>query len=224
MNLIENGQLSTGPDGFVADVPTAQEAFVRSVYVSVDDAIACELDRLQSEEGIVPSCKKGCCHCCRHHILTDIAEVHTLAQYVKREFSEDQISELRIRTHQWHAWDNSRPGRTPLARVNEQVDLSNYVRTCPLLVEGACSVYPVRPVVCRAHLVSSHPQLCLAVHTRDSTAADPAVLKSVMVATSPFSQVIKDHIEHKGLNFPESQMLLPHGLALEMGWDFAIVL
>jgi hypothetical protein len=112
MNLIENSNFGMGPEEFGADIPiTPQENFVNGVYSSVDEATACALDRLRSEHGIIPTCKVGCCHCCRHHILTNIAEAHTLAQYVKRELSVDQINDLRMRTQQWHEWDNSRPGR-----------------------------------------------------------------------------------------------------------------
>jgi hypothetical protein len=225
MNLIENSNFGMGPEEFGADIPiTPQENFVNGVYSSVDEATACGLDRLRSEHGIIPTCKVGCCHCCRHHILTNIAEAHTLAQYVKRELSVDQINDLRMRTQQWHEWDNSRPGRYLPANIDEQTDLSNYDHCCPLLVNSACSAYPVRPVVCRTHFVCSHPQSCCAANDPECTEDAPVVLTSVVTATSPFSMAIRDHIENAGLNFSRSIMLLPHWLAIEMGWDFAISL
>jgi hypothetical protein len=225
MNLVKNSNFGTGSKKFGADIPiTPQENFVNGVYSSVDEATACGLDRLRNEDGIIPTCKMGCCHCCRYHILMDIAEAHTLAQYVKRELSVDQINDLRMRTHQWHEWDNSRPGRYPSAKVDEQTDLSNYDPCCPLLVNGACSAYPVRPVVCRTHLVSSHPRLCCAVHDPESTEDPPVVLTSIMTATRPFSKAIRDHIENAGVDFSRSIMLLPQWLAIEMRWDFAISL
>ena len=223
MNLIENSNFGMDPEKFGADIPiTPQENFVNGVYSSMDEAITCELDRLRREGGIIPTCKIGCCHCCRYHILIDIAEVHTLAQYVKRELSVDQINDLRMRTHQWHEWDNSRPGRYPSAKVDEQIDLSNYDPCCPLLVNGACIAYPVRPVVCRTYLVSSHPRLCYAVHDPELKEDAPVVLTSIVTATRPFSKAIKDHIENAGVDFSRSIMLLPQGLAIEMSWDFAI--
>ena len=89
------------PEEFGADITiTPIENFVNGVYSSVDEATACGLDRLRSEDGIIPTCKLGCCHCCRYHILMTIAEAHTLAQYVKRELSADQINNLRMRTQQ----------------------------------------------------------------------------------------------------------------------------
>ncbi|MBP1740265.1 MAG: hypothetical protein H6Q48_2558, partial [Deltaproteobacteria bacterium] len=86
MNLIDHGKSRTGTEEFGADLPmTREESFVKAVYSSVDEAVARVLDRLCSETGVIPSCKLGCCHCCRYHIVMNIAEARTLAQYVKRE-------------------------------------------------------------------------------------------------------------------------------------------
>jgi Fe-S-cluster containining protein len=223
INLIENSNFGTGPEESGADIPIEpQEHFVNSVYASLDEAAVCGLDRLRRDDGIIPACKLGCCHCCRYHILMNIAEAHTLAQYVRREMSADQTNDLRMRTQQWHEWDNSRPGRYPSTESDEQTDLSNYDHPCPLLVNSACSAYPVRPVVCRTHFVSSHPRSCCAANDPESTEDAPVVLTSVVTATSPFSRAIRDHIENAGLDFSRSMMLLPHWLAIEMGWDFAI--
>jgi Fe-S-cluster containining protein len=201
-------------------IPT--EGFVKGVYSSVDEAIARGLDRLRGEEGIVSSCKAGCCHCCRYHILMNMAEAQTLAQYVKRELSSDQINDLRLRTQQWHAWNDSGPGRYPSAAVGGQTDFSAGAPCCPLLVKGVCIAYAVRPIVCRAHFVSSNPLLCLAANDPQTTDDAPVVLTSVVTAASRCSMAIKDHIERSGVDFSRSLMLLPHWLAVEMGWDFAV--
>jgi hypothetical protein len=225
MNLIENRNFGTDSEEFGADIAiTPQEDFVNGVYLSVDEATASGLDRLRSEEGITPTCKLGCCYCCRFHILTNSAEAHVLGQYVRRKLSVDQMDDLRIRTQQWHEWDNSRPGRYPSANVGRQTDLSNYDHCCPLLVDGECIAYPVRPVVCRTHFVCSHPLFCFAASDPKFTEDAPVVLTSVVTATNPFSTAIKDYIENAGLDFSRSITLLPHGLAIEMGWDFAISL
>ena len=223
MNLAIDNHNAMDPEDFGTDRHISKEArFVHSVYNAVDEAIQHELDRLRDEDGIVPSCKKGCCHCCRHHILMDRAEAHALSQFVKRELSGDQIDDLRQRTHQWHAWDRSGPSRDPSGRICESVDLSNYTHCCPLLVNGACIAYPARPVVCRAHLVSSDPYLCYAVHESALTEDDPSVLTSVAKVTERFSTAIGDHLDNEGTDSSRSLMLLPQWLAIEMDWPFAI--
>ena len=220
---MENCYLAVASGPFGTDLPiTPQEDFVTGVYSAMDEATADRMDRLRSEEGIVPACTRGCCHCCRYHIVTSIAEAHTLAQYVKRELSLDQIDDLRLRTQQWHAWDHSQPGRHPSAPIVAPVDLSHYEPCCPLLVEGVCSVYPVRPVVCRTHFVCSHPVFCYAANDPNWTQDVPTVLTSVVTVADPFARTIRDHIEDAGVDSSRSMMLLPHGLALHMGWDFAL--
>ena len=225
MNLIENSHFSKSSEEFRADIPISpQESFINNVYVSVDKAIACELDRLRSEEGIIPTCKLGCCHCCRYHILTNISEAHTLAQYVNRELSPVQINDLRMRTQQWHEWEHSRPGRYPSssANISEQTDLSSYDHCCPMLANDACIAYPVRPAMCRTYFVCSPPLSCLTANGPESAQEAPEVLTSVVTAARHFSKEIKDHIENTGMDCSRSIMLLPHGLAIHMGWNFAI--
>lgn len=223
INIIEKSNPGSGSAEIGADHPLArQEHFVLGVYASLDAAIAGELARLHREEGIEPSCQPGCCHCCRYHILASSAEAHTLAQYIRREFSPAQLSDLRLRTLQWHEWDHAKPGRHPLANMNEQADLSSHDHSCPLDVNGACGVYPVRPVVCRTHFVSSQPLSCRAANDPESSEAAPMMLRSVVTTADPFSTALRELIESAGLDFSRSRMLLPQWLAFEMGWDFTI--
>jgi hypothetical protein len=221
--LIEHGNVGTEFEEFGTRLSTLpQENFVNGVYLSMDKAVACELDRLRDKEGVHASCKLGCFHCCRCNILTNIAEAQTLAQYVRREFSAGQIRALRLRTQQWHEWDNSRPGRYPAANSGGQTDLSGYDHCCPLVEDGACGAYSVRPGVCRTHFVSSPPLSCSAANDPKSAEAGPAILRSVVEEASPFTLAMREYVENQGLDFTRSIMLLPQWLAIEMEWDFAI--
>ena len=221
--MIENSNLGMGPDELGVDIPiTARERFVKGVYLALDEATAGGMDRLRSEDGVVPSCTLGCCHCCRFHILTNIAEAHALTQYIKRELPAETIDGLRRRTQRWHEWDDSRLGRYPSPDIDAPADFSDYDPCCPLLVDGVCIAYPVRPVVCRTHFVSSDPRACRAANDPKSTEDAPVVLTSVVTAARPYSRALRDHIENAGLDFSRSIMLLPHWLAIQMGWEFAL--
>jgi Fe-S-cluster containining protein len=190
-----------------------QEEFVNSVYMSVDEAIGCELSRLVTEKGVVPSCKAGCYYCCGQHILTSIIEAKAVIQYIKREFSQHQIEDLRIRTRKWHEWDS----------IRSDSDDTKMLRTyqyCPMLVENECSIYPVRPLICRTHYVCSDSQACRPLNDPKSVSENPVALKSVVTATNKFTVMIKDHIRDRGLHFYDSIMLLPHWIATEMNWHF----
>ncbi len=223
MNSIEHADFRMAHGEVGADIPvTPQEKFINRVYSSLDEAIASELDRLRSGYGVIPTCARGCSYCCRDHIVTNVAEAHALAQYVKREFSIDQISSLRMRTKQWHEWNDYRPGLYPPTDIREQTDFSNYDPCCPLLVDGACSAYPVRPVVCRTHYISSHPRFCREANVQGSTSPHPVAITSVVEETRQFLVAIRDYIESAGWDFSRSRMLLPYWLATQLGWDFAI--
>ncbi len=222
MTFLKDSDFTTGPDAFGANIPTTpQEIFVNSVYSSVDEATKHELDRLQIKDCVITTCKLGCFYCCGHHILTNIAEAHTLAQYVKHEFSIGQIADLKIRTQQWLEWENSRPGRHPTTHVDVQTEISDDHPFCPMLVKGECSAYPVRPIICRTHFVCSDPTACRPSNDPKSIEDDPLAITSIVTATNPFSIRIRKGLENEGLDFYQSMMLLPHGLAIEMGWDFA---
>ena len=223
MSPIDNSRFRMDTEDIRADLPmTPEETFLKAVYSLVDEAVARALHRLHTETGIVPSCQLGCCHCCRYRIVTNIAEVRTLAQHVKREFSPEQRQALRRRTQQWHEWDDSLRGRRPSADMAGQTDLSRYEPYCPLLVSGACSAYGVRPMVCRTHFVSSPPLACHAANDPETAEEPPLVIQPVVTETNPFSMGIKEYIEKAGWDYSRSMTLLPHGLAIEMGWDFAV--
>ena len=222
MTFFEENALSKSPGALRVHIPTTQlEIFVNTMYSFVDEAARVELKRLCIKDCVIASCKLGCCHCCGQYILTNVAEAHTLAQYVRREFSIDQIAALRIRTQKWHEWNDSMPGRYPSTPIHVRKDISD-THPCPMLVKGACSVYPVRPVICRTHFVCSDPTACCPSSDPESIAEIPVVLMSIITATSPFSMRIRQRIETEGLDFCQSVMLLPHWLAIEMGWDFVL--
>jgi Fe-S-cluster containining protein len=224
MDVVADGEFAAGSDKFGIDLlNTRQEIFVTSVYSSADEAAGRELNRLCVEEGVIPTCKPGCFHCCGQHILTSVVEAQALAHYIKREFQRGEIEDLRIRTQQWHEWDETRPGRHHATHIDEQLTFPAY-HYCPMLVEGKCSAYPMRPLICRTHFVCSDPQACRPSYDPESIEDDPVALASVKAATNPFSVRIRDRIENAGFNFYGSIMLLPHWLAIEMNWDFAITL
>jgi hypothetical protein len=220
MKSVVGDDIATNAEACGADIPvTPQEALVIGVYAAVDDAAGRELVQLRREEDVVPSCKRGCCSCCGQHIQTNMAEAHALGQYIKRRFSPRQTSDLRRRTQQWLAWETARRGRPAPAAPTHGPDLSGYDPCCPLLVDRVCSAYPVRPVICRTHFVSSDPAACRPAHDHRPAASAPVVLTSILRAAGPFSKPLRADIENAGLDFSRSIMLLPHWLALEMGWD-----
>lgn len=200
---------------------TPVEAFINDVYSSMDTTTADGLDLLRSEDGIEPTCRAGCAHCCRFNILTNSVEIHTLAQYLKRKLSTEQMDALQERTQRWHEWDAARPGRHSTGSGRTE-DRGVYDHSCPLLVDEQCSAYAVRPAVCRSHFVTSEAELCSTANDPHSAADRPNVVASLVEANGPFTKAIRERIESEGMDFSHSAALLPQGLAIEMGWDFAV--
>ena len=80
------------------------------------------------------SCKEP--YCCRMRVYAPIAAGELIAETLK----DTPLLRDRLRDH-IDDWDT---GKLP----------------CVFLEQGRCSIYPVRPLVCRAHFVTSPPKLC----------------------------------------------------------------
>ncbi len=87
------------------------------------------------------ACKKGCAWCCSLQVTVGAPEVFRIADYLRENLSEDELTKLRAR----------------LADViGKTAGLDAYERPmagvpCALLSDNVCSVYPVRPLICRSY-------------------------------------------------------------------------
>lgn len=90
-------------------------------------------------------CSKGCDFCCYSEILISDYEFELIKEYIQT-YNVDIDWDL-VDEQQGTMEENS---KLPFAK-----------RKCPLLKDGLCSVYPVRPVVCRAYnSIDTDPKLC----------------------------------------------------------------
>jgi len=86
------------------------------------------------------ACGPRCPSCCVSKVVVAAPEILRIAAYLRDRLAPEELEVLRSRVRA--ADDRSR-------------DLSRRERAvagiaCPLLVEGSCSVHPVRPLICRA--------------------------------------------------------------------------
>jgi Fe-S-cluster containining protein len=115
-------------------------------------------------------CQEGCHYCCcKPGVLASIPELLRILARIRVTFTEVDVSSLRERTK---AYGEQLAGRNFNDLVDESIP-------CPLLVDGRCSVYEVRPLVCRGYN-STDVEACRTAHT-DRTARVPifAMLKDV---------------------------------------------
>lgn len=91
------------------------------------------------ETGAHLACVEGCSLCCWLRVDTYAHEVFLIAEHVRANFSKGEIEALmeRLAAHSERVLP-----LTPLEHATRNI-------ACPLLREGRCSVYAVRPLACR---------------------------------------------------------------------------
>ncbi|MBC2606309.1 YkgJ family cysteine cluster protein [Pelagicoccus albus] len=86
-------------------------------------------------------CTKGCSHCCHFRVDARSHEILLIASFIKERWTDEDIEELK----------------KSLVTYKEAASTLSYTEhmatnmKCPLLKNGSCSVYQVRPMGCRRH-------------------------------------------------------------------------
>jgi Fe-S-cluster containining protein len=114
-------------------------AFVAHLHRSLDDAVA-----RAGALGPLPECRIGCSYCCSARVEATEPEIFLIARSV-RKLPASQVSRIveKLRHH------------TDKQRASD----GQARQSCAFLEEGQCSIYDVRPGVCRkAHSLSA--KLC----------------------------------------------------------------
>ncbi|MCK9532174.1 MAG: YkgJ family cysteine cluster protein [Gammaproteobacteria bacterium] len=89
--------------------------------------------------GRKPACRHGCAYCCYYKVEARALEVLVIHEFVRRHFSQEQLQ---------HAIDQATHNVEEAKNLSHVEHLATNQR-CPFLVEGGCSIYPVRPAKCR---------------------------------------------------------------------------
>ena len=88
------------------------------------------------------ACREGCNFCCFNQVEVTPLEALGIGHYVDQNFSTEDRDALMARVSRSLGLKAGK-NKKRLARLRHQLP-------CPLLVGGRCSIYPVRPLVCRA--------------------------------------------------------------------------
>jgi Fe-S-cluster containining protein len=88
------------------------------------------------------ACREGCNFCCFNQVEATPPEALLIGHHVAKNFSTEEKGGLMTRVTRSL---NLKAGKSKkkIARLRHQLP-------CPLLMDGRCSIYPVRPLVCRA--------------------------------------------------------------------------
>jgi len=144
-------------------------------------AVAQGLSTLAAEaaldEGRAIACRRGCTACCRQYLSISVVEAEALARVVaglpapRRDTVQQRFGATLLRLEQAGLLDphaprggrritvspHERTAATAAATARRYLDLAI---PCPLLEEGGCVLYPVRPLMCLEYCVSSPPERC----------------------------------------------------------------
>ena len=102
------------------------------------DALNAQIIR---QRKVTLACREGCSLCCWLRVDAFAHEILLIADHILRHFAAAELSDLLSRLA---AHAETVTPLTPLEHATRNV-------RCPLLVEGRCSVYSVRPQACRRH-------------------------------------------------------------------------
>jgi Fe-S-cluster containining protein len=135
-----NAILESCYSGALADLRVARDgkqlkAVQSKAHAVVDQIFGSELER----SGMSIACKSGCCFCCYLKVDIHPSEAFLIADYVRANFSPEQKRTVEEKARE--NWTKIEP------MTLDQHFGSNL--PCPLLFDGKCSVYAVRPSGCR---------------------------------------------------------------------------
>ena len=186
---------------------------VRAAMHTCDEDIERELAVLAAR-GVVPSCSKGCAHCCRQEILVPRAEAEAIVDWLQSSWSAEQLDGLKHRLRAWLVWHHGEFTRRVSAGEDRQTVAFEDGPGCLVLHENACSIYPVRPTMCRMHYVTSSPDACRSVRdpafTRDENIA---TVPSIHRVALPSVHRIREEVTRQGIDYWGTVHLLPEWLA-----------
>jgi Fe-S-cluster containining protein len=142
------------------------------VIQSLDDVLIDAVAAQSASEGRPVSCKAGCGACCRPMVAISVFEAEYLAAWIQT-LPEAQQQEIARRFDQAlrslaEAGIVDRlvemGADNPHAASELSADLTRdyfYARVpCPFLQDESCSIHPIRPLVCREHLVVTPFENC----------------------------------------------------------------
>lgn len=110
---------------------------VKAVYAHGDSVAAETKQKLPPDKPL--ACRRGCSYCCQVRADASPAEVLYLAAFIRTTFTPEQFEETLQRISALMAQPE---------RLTEHGRVAGHV-PCPLLIEGECSAYQARPIVCR---------------------------------------------------------------------------
>lgn len=165
---------------------------VSEMYAAIDNLIE-GLSEFAEKQNQRIDCKKGCEWCCHQPVFALDYELEYLNDFISRNFSEEIQTGIKKRA-------GNKNGK--LSMLSE-TELLNSKYPCPLLQNGACMAYQVRPMACRIYL-SSNVNSCLNFyHQPQSKTSIPALLNLSLRTGQMMNEGFKAALKTTGIKTRE---------------------
>lgn len=190
-------------DGFQLAQSAIQQGFSNSTLFSAIELLYAAIDGLNDSilalaerQNMGIACHKGCHWCCHQAVYANSYEMHFLSEKIKTRFSPEKISKLLETTEAKYV---------ATSKMSEE-EVSKYKAPCPLLENGACSVYEARPMACRIYL-STKLETCLEFyHHPENEYNYPALIDFPLQAGRMMNEGFMAALKENGIETAEFKM------------------
>lgn len=175
------------------DVPKGcdEEEFtshLHNVYNQIDLLSDSFITRCR-KEGLNVDCKMGCSWCCYQAVFALTHEMLVIANYIRQNFVQETIDAIHQRAKK----------KAELTKNLTREELLKFKHACPLLEDGKCMVYPVRPLACRIYL-SADVETCKMRYNRPADkSVKPALYGFMMDGGKNMNYGFVHGLKEKGL-------------------------
>ena len=121
-------------------------------------------------ENLTVDCKMGCSWCCYQPVFSLTHEMLLIVNYIRENFDQKRMDEILVRAKK----------KSALTKNLSHEELLRFKYVCPLLQNGVCIIYPVRPLACRIYL-SSDVETCKARYNNPEDKSLKAALYGFMM-------------------------------------------
>jgi Fe-S-cluster containining protein len=183
---------------------------IRSLYGSVDGLLEAFVRR-SAREGKPATCKKGCAWCCHQAVFGVTHELLYIHDHLLENFGEKRRRGFLEKA-------KNKSTQTLHHSLEEQLKLR---LSCPFLVEGACAIYPVRPMACRIYL-SASLAACIREHNEPANRQFiPELFDFPLHAGRMLNEGFVAYLKQVGMRSEELPLEQGYVSAVESGHTFA---
>ena len=168
---------------------------IESLYAAID-GLNDSIIALAERQNIKVACFKGCQWCCHQAVFANSYELHFLSEKMKVFFNSEKLVDIISKTEAKHKITSKLP----------EDEILKYKAPCPLLKDGACSVYAARPMACRIYL-STKLETCLDFfHHPENETNYPALIDFPLRAGRMLNEGFRAALKEYGIETAEFRL------------------